>query len=71
MRDLISFIGFVTAIFTASISVIFIGNEISCSSYEKETGRKTKTAVLNCYIKREGLWYTKDEYKFIEINKKD
>lgn len=51
-------------------SLIYCLRSEGCESYSDITGRETIYSFSGCYVKHDGEWYSKEEYKFIALKGK-
>ena len=56
-------------VFSVFVCLYFSLNEDSYNSCTEVTGRETKAVTLNCYVKHNDQWYSKDEYKHVRLDK--
>lgn len=73
MQDNFSFTVFIliviAGIFLSSYLLMYGAVNWTCGSYEEVTGKPTKVAALDCYIKDGDNWYVWEEYKHRLITK--
>ena len=63
MRDFLVVLGLVTSLIAIVVTAVFAFETAYCSKYSDVTGRETQMN-FGCYVKDNGVWYSKEEFKF-------
>lgn len=75
MNDFVEFflplILFIAVVFGAATGLVYVSGAYSCGQYQQVTGKDTRYAGMECYIKDNGQWFAWTEYKNRLVTKGD